>query len=115
MKIEKIYILSRCNLSHPDFGTFASFLDGLSVDENGKKQPFIEIGQPTKVFLCKECSKPLWSENVPCLYCKGVEDCKKSMEVPVLLCKHTWTAQEEKSRCIKCNVFQHFIIHQSSD
>lgn len=49
MKIHKENIIKICNWKHPDFGTFASFLDGLG---NGD---CIEIPEPQTMDLCPKC------------------------------------------------------------
>jgi hypothetical protein len=101
MKIKKLDILAICNISHPDFGTFAKFLDGLGKDAE------IDIPAATEVFICDVCHRPLWLKDVPCLYCKGLKDGQTAN--PFKDHVHTWTA-DEPIHCIKCNVLKKFLI-----
>lgn len=106
MKIEKKYIIERCNLSHPDFGTFAAFLDGL-----GAGQSYIEIAKPDTVHICKECTRPLFLDTKLCLYCAGVEAANKKN--PLLDHNHCFTI-EDKPHCIKCGVYQKWLEDPSA-
>jgi len=96
MKIEKKYIIEICNLSHPQFGTFASFLDGLG------KGSSIEVPQPPDpIYLCHECARPLWGGTKICLYCLGVRDANekvnKNKEEPAQdILENAKPQQEEK-------------------
>ena len=67
MKIYKKDILGLCNYSHPNFGQFASFLDGLSKDD------FIEVPHKSDDGACAGCGQK-------CLYCLGLKDGKSKQE-----------------------------------
>ena len=61
MKIYKIDILKLCNFSHPGFGQFASFLNGLSKDD------FIEVPHKSDGGACASCGQK-------CLHCLELRD-----------------------------------------
>lgn len=102
MKIEKLDIIGMCNLSHPDFGVFISFLDGLS-----KGKSYIEVPYRPTINICDDCYRPLWLETSLCLFCLGMKEAHKKN--PILDCKHTWTLGKERDHCIKCGVFMNLV------
>lgn len=102
MKIEKKYIIEISNWSHPDFGVFAKFLNGLG----GEDKTYFEISQPIQCYLCDVCAKPLWMKGSPCLYCLGLVDGGKNN--PLKGHEHIWTA-EGNIQCIRCGIYQKFL------
>ncbi len=101
MKVDKINIIALCNFSHPDFGTFAGFLNGLYKDKN-----YIEV--PTVLYACDVCFNVKFDEKLPCQYCRGLKAGRA--EDPFENHTHTWTA-DEPFKCIKCGILQSFLTN----
>lgn len=79
MKIDKINIIKMCNMSHPDFGIFAKFLDGLGKDGT------IDVPQPTQMFLCDVCTRWEWL----CRRCHMNKDGRINNLIQYSLCANT--------------------------